>query len=62
MDIKAHAKYVIESLTCAIHHEHPNLSVFADQIAMYCCCREFKIICLNKLIRLFVDHKDHKPA
>ena len=54
MDLKPDAKVVIESLTCSIHHQHPSLVMKENQLELQTCCRDFKNICMEKLMSLMM--------
>ena len=58
MDLNAHVKYVIEVTACKYHNENPRLQFLNDQIVVTCCCPDFKVICLKKVIRTLIEYKD----
>lgn len=57
MDLRAHAKSVIESSACATHHQHPQLIITDQQIEILCCCQAFKVVCLKNIVQLLLDCK-----
>ena len=59
MDLEAHAKSVIESLACAVHHQYPSVIISDHQVETKWCCPNFKIICLRELVKLLMA--DRKP-
>ena len=59
MDLNAHAKSEIESMTCSIHHKNPALFISGKGIYMQACCIDFKIICLKQLITALKQHKQN---
>lgn len=60
MDLNAHVKSVIESMTCPEHGQKPTVLIKdnSNNIDMFCCCTEFKIACLRKMTGILIDHKD----
>ena len=58
MDLNAHVKSVIEVTACKYHNENPQLEFIGGQIEVTCCCPDFKVICLKKLIRVLIEYKD----
>lgn len=57
MDLNAHAKSAIRSLTCPVHHKKPTLIISETQIYMHTCCTDFKISCLKHLIEVLQEYK-----
>lgn len=58
MDLCAHVKSVIEVTTCKYHNENPSLGFINGEIVITTRCSDFKVICLKKLIRIFIEHRD----
>jgi hypothetical protein len=58
MDLNAHVKSVIEGTACKYHNKNPQLEFINGQIEVTCCCPDFKVICLKKLIRVLIEYKD----
>jgi hypothetical protein len=61
MDLNTHVKSVIKFMTCTIHHQPPLIAIVGERIKIECCCSDFKILCLKKMIELLVQYKDHAP-
>ncbi|HTD39217.1 MAG TPA: hypothetical protein VK671_01265 [Mucilaginibacter sp.] len=58
MDLGAHVKSVIELTACKYHNQNPLLEFIDDQVVVIACCPDFKVICLKKLIRILIEHRD----
>jgi hypothetical protein len=54
-----HVKFLVEHKTCPVHNQKPSIQIIDDQIKVKCCCSDFKITCLKKIIRLLIDLKDY---
>lgn len=59
MDLKTDARVVIESLSCPIHHQKPSLVMTDNQLELQTCCRNFKNVCLEKLMALLMQAETH---
>jgi hypothetical protein len=59
MDLEAHAKSEIESMTCDIHHKSPALLITGKGMYIRTCCTDFKIECLRCLIEILNDYKEN---
>ena len=57
MDLNAHAKSAIESMTCSTHHKNPALIIADGDTYIQTCCTDFKIICLRELLKVLKEFK-----
>ena len=57
MDLNAHAKSAIESLTCPTHQKKPMLVITDGDIFIQTCCIDFKIMCLRELLEVLNEFK-----
>ena len=54
-----HVKLLVEHKTCPVHNQKPSIQIIDNQIKVKCCCPDFKITCLKKIIKLLIDLKDY---
>ncbi len=54
-----HVKSLVEHKTCPIHDQKPSIQIIDDRIKLKCCCSDFKITCLKKIVKLLIDLKDY---
>jgi hypothetical protein len=59
MDLNTHVKSVIDLTTCPVHNQKPLLAINDDRITFECCCLDFKIICMKKVIKLLEEDRAH---
>jgi len=47
-------KYELEQTTCAVHHQHPEVTIkeTQDNLSLACCCEDFQKICMSEIQEL----------
>ena len=59
MDLNHHIKVVIDLTICPVHNQKALTEISDNNITFKCCCADFKITCLQTLIKLFESDRDH---
>lgn len=54
-----HLKSLVEHKTCPVHNQKPYVEIVKGEIQVKCCCSDFKITCLKKIVKLLIDLKDY---
>jgi hypothetical protein len=52
----------VKQQICTVHHMSPSLSLVDGQIALQCCCTEFKIKCYKIIIEALSMYKKDYPV
>jgi hypothetical protein len=60
MDLNHHVKFVIDLTSCPVHNQKPEINIEDNHVNFKCCCIDFKITCLRRLIKLFESDEDHR--
>ena len=59
MDLNQHIKFVIDATICPVHNQKPLVEISDNKLTFKCCCADFKITCLQTLIKLFELDREH---
>jgi len=59
MDLNHHIKFVIDLTICPVHSEKALIEICDNNITFKCCCADFKITCLQTLVKLSESDREH---